>query len=91
MFARSLADTSSEEIVPTDLSEPVLEDQCEHPLFDQVEVDKSNASLVLKDDQPAGMQVGRSNDVDDVVQDILNPATRPISISCSGQNVQPKG
>lgn len=70
-----LVDTSFDEIVHVDPSEFVLEEPSEHPLKDQVEVDESNTSLVLKNVQP-GMQVGSSNDVDDVVQDILNPCSK---------------
>lgn len=59
-----LADISSDEIMLIDLitSEPMLEDPSEHSLTDQKEVDE----FTLKDAQP-GMQIGRLNDVDDVV------------------------
>jgi hypothetical protein len=50
--------------IPINPSELKLEDPSENPLMDQVEIYESNASLVLKDAQPA-MQVGSSNDVDD--------------------------
>jgi hypothetical protein len=76
-----LTDTSSNEFMHTHpiASEPVLEDSCEHPLTDQGEVDESTFN-----DAQLGMQIGRSNDVDDVVEDTLN------STSCPGHNVQPK-
>lgn len=72
-----MVDTSFDEIVLVDPSEFVLEDPSEHPLMDQVEVDESNTSLVLKNAQPV-MQVGSSNDDDDVAQYILNPCMQQI-------------
>lgn len=49
-----LANTSSDEIMHTHpiASEPVLEDSCEHPLIDQVEVNESTLN-----DAQLGMQI----------------------------------
>ena len=52
-----LVDTYSDEIMHTHpiASEPVLEDLCEHPLIDQVEVNESTLN-----DAQIGMQIERS-------------------------------
>lgn len=73
-----LANIVSDQIMPIDPSELVLEGPTVHPLIHQVEVPGSNASLILED---ALLGI-------DVTQDI--PTTSPFSTGSPKHNVLSK-